>query len=421
MTYLMLFSTDIMKIDPMVVGILFFVLKFWDAITDILVTNIADKTQSKWGRYRPWMLMAIPLAFALVFSFWYPSFLQTEGSKILWLCISFLLIDIFESGTYLPTMVMGTTMSSDTNDRLDFATARSLGEYAAEFIVSGLCMTIVLFFGLYTDVKGWRYMAIFFAILTVITAIIGFKGTKERVISFNENEDGNNLSLREKLSVLWKNKPFFKLLVIQVTFALQWVITLILFSYFCIHNLGHEEWIPILTMIGVAAQIVTTMILPYFGRKMEKRQLIRIGCILLLIAAIILGFTNGFVSALIFQVIKGLGIGLVFTTTGAMWPEVTDYTEWKTGVAAPGIILAVSLFCFKVFSAFSSYAAGAVLSIGGYDATLATQSSFTLNAIRMGMVVSVIACIIVTMITNSSLHELSAEKLDSYRNDIKNH
>ena len=82
-TYLILFSTDIMLINPLTVGALFFAFKFFDAITDIVITNIADKTRTRWGRYRPWMLMGIPLALTLVLVFWFPNFLHTPIQKIL--------------------------------------------------------------------------------------------------------------------------------------------------------------------------------------------------------------------------------------------------------------------------------------------------------------------------------------------------
>lgn len=419
MVFLMLFSTDVMKINPMVVGTVFLALKFVDAITDVVITNIADKTKTKWGRYRPWILMGIPLAFALVFSFWFPSFLHTQWQMVVWLCISLLLIDIFETSTYMPIMVMGTTMSAKTHDRLDFASSRTLGEYAAELLVNALCMTIILSFGSYQNIAGWRYMSIVFAAIIIIASLVGFFGTKERVFAENKSASGKQISLLKKLSVLKNNKPFWKVLGVQVAFALQWGLTMVLFSYYCIHNLGHEEWLPILTTTGVAVTIATTALVPFIGRKFDKRPMIFIACALMLISAAVLWFTTGFVGALIFQILKGIGAGLVFTTTGAMWPDVTDYTQWKTGVAVPGIIIATGLFCFKIFNALSSYASGAILSFGGYDPNLEVQSDFTLSTLKGSLVIGIVVCIVVTIIVNWFLRELSIDKVAKYKADIE--
>lgn len=279
-TYLMLFCTDIMKIDPIMVGALFLIIRFVDAITDVIITNIADKTCNRWGRYRPWMLLGIPLAFVLILSFWYPNFLQSQFQMIVWLGVCLVLVDIFETATYMPTMVMGTTMSANEHDRLDFAASRSLGEYAAELIISAFCMTIILHFGSYKNISGWRCMSIVFAILMIIATIVGFSGTKERVFSSNRSQEGKQLGLFQKLSVLKQNKPFAKVLILQVAFALQWQLVMMLFSFFCIHNLGHEEWMSLLTSIGVAATIGTVALIPYIGRVFNKRLIVFIGGLL---------------------------------------------------------------------------------------------------------------------------------------------
>lgn len=131
-------------------------------------------------------------------------------------------------------------------------------------------------------------------------------------------------------------------------------------------------------------------------------------------------FANGFIGALIFQILKGVGSGILFTTIGAMWPDVADYTEWKTGISSPGIVIATGLFCFKVFIALSSYLSGLVLSVSGYKSDLEVQSDFTLMAIRVSMVLITLICIIVAMIANARLHELTSEKNAQYHREIKN-
>jgi Na+/melibiose symporter-like transporter len=232
-------------------------------------------------------------------------------------------------------------------------------------------------------------------------------------------EGKKHLTLLAKLSILKNNKPFIKVLSIDVAFALQWLLTIMMFPYFCIHSIGHEEWIPVMTATNLAAAIITVAILPYLGRRIQKRQIIFIGCVFLLVSAAVLWFTTGFAGVFIFQLFTGVGSGLFFSTCESMGPDVSDYTEWKTGAVVPGIITATAMFYFKFFAAISSYAVGALLSIGGYDVTLEIQSGFTSSVIRYSMVICIVACAAACMVINARLHELSAENLAFYKNDIK--
>ena len=121
LTYLMLFCTDVLMIDVMLIGAVMSVVKILDAISDIIVTNLADKTNTKWGKYRPWVLFGIPLAIMLVLLFIDPAFLHTEKSKILWICgIYILLVPVLETSFTCPYMAMIVTMSENPKDRLDF-------------------------------------------------------------------------------------------------------------------------------------------------------------------------------------------------------------------------------------------------------------------------------------------------------------
>ena len=155
LTYLMLFCSDVLHVDVAAVGIVMAAVKMLDAVSDIVITSLADRTNTRWGKYRIWILGGIPLAAVLFLLFLNPGFLQTDTAKILWVCVIYMiLVPILETSVTCPYMAMVVTMSEDPRDRLDFSNARALGEAGAQIIVSLAVMPIILSFGGYRNITG---------------------------------------------------------------------------------------------------------------------------------------------------------------------------------------------------------------------------------------------------------------------------
>lgn len=421
LTYLMLFCTDVLMIDVMLIGAVMSVVKILDAISDIIVTNLADKTNTKWGKYRPWVLFGIPLAIMLVLLFIDPAFLHTEKSKILWICgIYILLVPVLETSFTCPYMAMIVTMSENPKDRLDFSMSRALGEAGAQIIVSSLVMPLILYFGCgdYRNIDGWRAMTLVIGAIIIICTLICFFGTKERMTVSNQNEDGTEMKMIEKFRTLKGNKPFWKLIGIIVLFMAHFYASSALFSFFCIHNLGHEEWMSSLLSIGFALQIVVTVLLFYLGRRFEKRTLMIVGGICIIIANVILFMAKSYTMAAAYQILLGIGNGIFNGVAFAALPDVTDYTEWKTGKALPGMISAVATFAMKMGGAGSTLLASLVLSLANYEASLTVQSDATLNMIRLFFPLLSLICLGGAFILSLTLKEISGDKLETYRKEI---
>ena len=421
LTYLMLFCTDVLMIDVMLIGAVMSVVKILDAISDIIVTNLADKTNTKWGKYRPLVLFGIPLAIMLVLLFIDPAFLHTEKSKILWICgIYILLVPVLETSFTCPYMAMIVTMSENPKDRLDFSMSRALGEAGAQIIVSSLVMPLILYFGGgdYRNIDGWRAMTLVIGAIIIICTLICFFGTKERMTVSNQNEDGTEMKMIEKFRTLKGNKPFWKLIGIIVLFMAHFYASSALFSFFCIHNLGHEEWMSSLLSIGFALQIVVTVLLFYLGRRFEKRTLMIVGGICIIIANVILFMAKSYTMAAAYQILLGIGNGIFNGVAFAALPDVTDYTEWKTGKALPGMISAVATFAMKMGGAGSTLLASLVLSLANYEASLTVQSDATLNMIRLFFPLLSLICLGGAFILSLTLKEISGDKLETYRKEI---
>ncbi len=407
-SYLTLFATDIVGINALTIGTVFLICEIFDAITDILVTHLADSTQTRWGKYRPWLLFTgVPLSICLVLLFWNPSFLHTESQKAIWLFVLyFLLSPVFMTGYSCPDYVLLSIITDDERERLHLGSARSVGESAAELFSGGFCMSIVLFFGGgdYTNIIGWRWMAVIFGAVSLICCLSCFFGVKERVSISNQDEQGNQLSLRKKFSILLHSRVFFKVLCINAGLILASVES-VLFSYFCIHNLGHEEWMSMLLTVASLSSMLTALLLPHFGTYFSKKQIITIGGVSLLLAATVGAVMQSFWGCLAFVILKGFGYGICISCSGILWADTADYIADKTGIAIPGLVMASGSFVQKMLMGVCTFLGTVILTLGQYDESLPVQTAYTQAWIRYGITAALLTATLIMLVANYSLNE----------------
>lgn len=419
LTYLMLFCSDVMQINVGIVGVVMAAVKILDAISDIVITGIADRTKTRFGKYRVWILNGIPLAAVMTLLFLRPAFLTNTTAKILWICILYIiLVPVLETAVSCPYMAMIVTMSEHEKDRLDFSMARALGESVAQIIVSAVAMPIILHFGSYRNITGWRAMAAVFACIIIAASLICFFGTKERVYISNEGANGRQMGLGDKIKVLHKDRPFWNLIFIIVLFMAHFYASSALFTYFCIYCLKHTEWVSPLLTCGFVLQIITTVVLLYLGRKMEKRTLLVIGALFILAADGFLFGAAGYTQVVIYQAFLGVGNGIFNGIAFSMLPDVTDYTEWKTGIALPGMISAIATFAMKLGGAISSWLASRMLIWARYDETLQVQTVHTQRFLHFAMPLFSAGCMVAGLILVLKLKELDHSSVRRYRKAI---
>lgn len=420
LSYLTLFCSDVMQMDITILGIVIAAAKVLDAITDIFVTDIADRTENRFGKYRSWLLMGIPLGVMLLLTYQYPAFLSTQVQKSLWVCVLYVLtVPIFETCYTAPLVVLNTTISSNYRDRSRLSIARAIGEAVGVLIVNYSCMKIILNFGTYKDIAGWRIMGIIMGIVVVIFSLIAFFNIKERVSIPSEKLDGSQLTLTDKLSLLRSNPPFVKTVLIVVVFMLNYYCCMSMFPYFCIYVLGHEEWYSTLMSVSALTQIPFTLALVPLLRRFEKRSIIMFGGIFLSIASLILFVTGGFAGALIFQILFGIGNAFINGLLFSLMPDLCEYTNYKKGIAAPGIFSAISTFAMKLSAAGSTLFLTTILAKFDYEGALFQQSMTTVSAIRISFGALSLVSAIITVFLALSLKELTSERVEYYQSEIR--
>ena len=180
MSQLLFFYTDVFGLTAKAAGVMFFVSRVSDAIFDVVIGMMADRTKSRWGKFRPYILWgAIPLAISAVLAFTTPSFADT--GKLIYAYITFISFMFLYSTVNIPYTALLGVISGDPVERADAATSKFIGAFTAGIIVSATALPLAKYFGEGNDAKGWHMTILLYAIAAVIFLFITFLSTHERV------------------------------------------------------------------------------------------------------------------------------------------------------------------------------------------------------------------------------------------------
>lgn len=409
--YLMLYHTNILGISSLSSGTLFLAARAVDAVTDLVMAGIADRTRSRWGTYRPYLLIgAIPIGILFALNFWTPAFVMEAGSvgKLVWAYITYLMVgSIMATFCGVPFGSLNSVMSADREDRSVFGSARSIGANISYFVISLLAMTIILSFGTVNDSRGWNIMGVLFGIMGAAGFLLCFMGTKERI----KLPPKEKTPISESLKALRNNKPLYGCIGILLFFILMSTYFNNFTSYFCIYYLEHAEWTAPLTSVRMVVASLMAVIIPVMARRLEKRKMVFMGCLVCIVSFFIMYAVNSFGVLMVAMVTYGIGYGLIMPNVWAMIPEASDFGEWKNKIAAPAFIYAVCMFALKVASGFASYFVGLCLDLVGFDSTLTVQTEAARQGIHLGMSVGALILTVCIIFFTFLLKDLDRKNL----------
>lgn len=411
-TYLLLFQTTCMGLDAKAAGLMFLLGRFVDAITDTIMANFADKTRTRWGSYRPYLLFGcVPLGIIFALNFWYPSFLQTDTAKLVWCYLMY-----FLAGSVCATVcgvnygAMAAVITTDRVERAKLAASRTIGEQLAALTYSALVMTIVIHFGGQSNVTGWRVVGVLFGCMAIISWLICFATSRERVEVVPKGKEPTPLKVRAKVFV--GNKPAFGMMGIMVLTFFGLVYMGTLFAYYCIYVLGRPDWTASLATVGASIAIVVALIIPRLLGRFEKRHMLVTGALICVFAHVVLFFAKTYSMVLVYQVIKGIGTSCLLSNIWSIIPDTADYGEWKNGVAAPGLVYSVMLFLLKCTTGAASFVVASILSAVGFKGTLAVQEASTISGIHNAIIIGPIIIMTLLALCTLLLKSIDKKNLD---------
>lgn len=400
--YLMIFYTDVFGISAAVVGTMFAVTRVWDSFFDPVVGAVADRTSSRWGRFRPYLLfLAVPFGVIGILTFLTPPFGQT--GKIVYAFITYALMMMVYSAINVPYASLLGVMSPDSTDRNTLATYRMTFAYLGSFLALLLFMPLVNAFGggnsggpmlgwLTAPQAGWLMAVGVIAVVCVLLFLGCFALTKERVRPVRQGKT----SLKTDLRDLLHNRPWWILLgagVASLVFnSIRDGATVYYFKYYVdetavgsISFLGLPFVLSGLYLaVGQAANILGVILAAPVSNRIGKRRTFMAAMAVasvLSVAFFWLG-KDQLVPIFILQALISVCAGSIFPLLWSMYADCADYSELQTGNRATGLIFSSSSMSQKFGWAFGTAITGWMLAQFGFQAN-AVQSAETLQGIRM--------------------------------------
>ena len=427
--YLMIFYTDVFGLPAAAVGTMFLITRIWDSAFDPIVGVIADRTHSRWGKFRPYLLwLAAPFGLIGVLTFFTPDFGPT--AKLVYAYVTYSLMMMVYSAINVPYASLLGVMSPDPKERNTLSTFRMMFAYIGSFIALLLFMPLVNFFSggskeAGEQQMGWTLAVVVIAVMCVVLFLGCFAWTRERVKPIKTEQN----PLKDDLKDLFHNRPWWILLgagVAALVFnSIRDGATVYYFKYFVVE----EEYTSVSLFgvsfvlsglylaVGQAANIVGVIAAAPVSNRIGKRSTYMWAMIIATVLSVIFYWfdKDDLVLIFVFQVLISICAGSIFPLLWSMYADCADYSELKTGNRATGLIFSSSSMSQKFGWAIGTAVTGWLLAFFGFQAN-AVQSEEAISGIKMFLsflpaVGTVLSVIFISLypLTEKKMKEITAE------------
>ena len=389
-TYFMKYLTDVRLVDPMFVAVLFMAARIWDAFNDPFMGMVVDNTRSRWGKFRPWILIGTILN-AVVLVFLYLDVDLTAGQYAVYVGIMYILWGMTYTIMDIPYRSIVPALTDNENERSQISAIPRFFASMAWLVVGSGGLYIIKYLGSGDQILGFSRFAIAVALIFIVTILLTVTQTRERVVATAGT--GEKTTPRRMIEVLVKNDQVLVVLGIALFFNMAYQLSnsfaLYYFEYVC----GVKEALYA-TYTGVAgiAQMAALAVFPSLSKRISKPVVFAVSSLLPVVGfAALLGVgylapTNILLVGICSAVVNaGIGFMLVLVLVTVILSEAVDYGEFKLGTRNESIVFSTQTFVVKFAGAFSGFMAAAGLDIIGFVPN-AQQSEGTMMGMRVIMI-----------------------------------
>ncbi len=376
--FLLIYYTDVAGIPAAAAGTLLLVVRVWGGVSDLLAGQRADRTSTRWGRFRPYLLFGpVPMFLLLVATFSIPAGWGTEA-RLTWAFASYALFSLAYSFVNIPYGSLAAAMTRQSEARARFSTARAI---AASLTVLGVAAVVAPQIQSASDLQRS---------LTITTIAFGVIGMALYLWSFATSREvvkghAATVGPRQAVAMIRHNRP----LVLLCASALLFLTGLFSMStvavYYARDVLGDAGLYVVMTVVQTIAMVVAAAFVPRSVAAIGKKRLYILAALLGAAGAIGFAVAPASVPALAIACfgIVGLGFGVINTLIFAFQADTVDYGEWRTGVRAEGGNYAVLSFTRKTGQGIGGAVAAYALGLGGYVSGAAAHGEAALDSIRV--------------------------------------
>lgn len=371
--FLLFYYTDYVHVSAATIGTIMLLSRVFDGVTDLIMGVIVDRTKSRFGKCRPWILrMAIPFALAGILLFSVPSGLG-ETSKLVYIFITYNLVSsVVYTAINVPYATLNALITQNQYERSVLSIFRMILATTGTLLITNLTLPLVQFFG--DNLSAWTKTFAVFGILAVIVFMITFTGTKERVAPAKETKQ-EKVPFLKGIGLLFKNKYWIMITVTLVFIFINYSLNGGAAVYYAKNILHNENMVGTMNLVANLVQIGVMFFTAFLIKKIGKRNMLIIGAVVYGIGFAMFGFVGTNMAGIITAcVLKGIGNAGISSCMFAIVSDTIEYGEWKTGYRTEGLINSASSFGFKVGNGLGSAILGWV--IGAVGASAGSEITF---------------------------------------------
>lgn len=377
--FLPIFYTDVFGLPAAAMGTMFLVTRIFDAVNDPIMGTIADQTKTRWGKFRPYILLfAIPFGIMGVLTFTTPGFDAT--GKLIYAYITYNLLMVMYTIVNVPYSALMGVITPNSLERTEVSSFRFVAAFVGGLIVQAATISLVKYFGQGNDAVGWQWAMGCLAGLAAVLLFITFATTKERVQPPKEQKSQFKRDLRD----LFSNAPWLMIAgatVCQLTFiVMRQSSVAYYFKYYVgdqqlnlfgnVINLSYETFTSSFLLTGSVVTIIGVVLTKWFSKLLDKKNTYAGFLIAAAVVNAVLYVVRPQDVILIYvlNLLFSFFVGPVSVLQWAMYTDTADYSEWKNNRRATGLLMAASLFALKLGLTLGGAFVGWLLAYYGFVA-----------------------------------------------------
>lgn len=363
MLFLAFFYTDIAGISAAAVGTMFLVVRLIDAVTDPLMGIMADRTDSRHGQFRPYLLwLAIPFALCSILAF--TTIDGTATQKLIYAYATYTLLMLAYTAINIPYSALGAVLSADPSERVSIQSYRFVFAMLGGLLVTSLTLPLVDWFGQGDQAHGYLMTMGLMSLFGLVLFLLCFKGTKERV----QSPTDTRLKVKSALSLLWANHAWRRLAIAAVLLLVGMTIKNTLAIYYVKYYLLREDLITEFITLGMVGNIMGCACAQWVSARFEK---VNAYIVLQIIAALLCASAywaaaDQLVFAFSLYFLWGFFIQMGTPMLWAKIADAADYGQWQSGVKTTGLVYSSIIFFIKLGLAIGGAIAGWWLAFYNY-------------------------------------------------------
>jgi GPH family glycoside/pentoside/hexuronide:cation symporter len=378
--WMLFFYTETFGISAIVAGTIMGAARFWDMLTDPIMGVIADRTNTRWGKFRPYLLwISVPYSVLAVLAFSTPDLGPT--GKVVYATATYFLLMAAYTAINLPYSSLGAVMTSDSYERASLNSYRFFFGFGGMLIVTSFTLTISKFLGKGDEAKGYQLTLVLFAALSLIFFLITFFTTKERIQPPKQQKN----SIKEDFKLLFSNKPWIILSVVGIISFVMFAMQNASIAYYFKFNIGDTEEVQLFNFLSSVALLSTLFLSKPLSNRFGKKNVFMASSIISGIFFALIYIPGPDQKGLLytFNILAKMAYAPAVPLLWTMIADTADYSEWKSNRRATGLFFSAATFAQKAGWGIGVAATGWILGWFGFIEQSDFQPSETAHGIKL--------------------------------------